>query len=180
MTVVWTRVRGGHSGTLHGWWHSVDCRRTAFPFCGPHTRMGIPGGPQRLLWRQMDHQRIAADPMRMAGRRVRAASGLRLVCGVMWSNQPARAAVCSLSCPRRPLESRVTSPHDHIYIYSARFPPSAFFANTRIPRWKSGKKHVSRGPQLAGALAPHTPHFVGPRPHLRNRTGAPLPTNPGE
>ena len=42
----------------------------------------------------------------------------------------------------------------------------------------SGKKHVAA--QLAGALAPHTPHFLGPRPHLRNRTGAPLPTHPGE
>ena len=35
----------------------------------------------------------------------------------------------------------------------------------------SGKKHVAA--QLAGALAPHTPHFLGPLPHLRNRTGAP-------
>ena len=35
----------------------------------------------------------------------------------------------------------------------------------------SGKKHVAA--QLAGALAPHTPHFLGPRPHLARRGAAP-------
>ena len=40
----------------------------------------------------------------------------------------------------------------------------------------SGKKHVAA--HLPGALAPHTPHFLGPRPHLRNRTGAPFRHTP--